>query len=68
MKSVEALVLDFRSRSLTNPWVPGTQDSVAQKQAVRIPFSWIWFSVPVPQGSLNSHELTEAEIQSNGLE
>lgn len=68
MKSGEAVVLDFRSRSLTKPWIYGAQNSAAQEQAVRIPFTWIWFSVPDPRGSLNSEELTEAEIQSNGLE
>lgn len=54
MNSGESVVLDFRSRSLTKPWVYGAQDSAPQEQAVRTPCTWIWFSVPVQRGIMNS--------------
>lgn len=67
MKPGEAAVWDFRSRSVTKPLVYGKKDSAPQEQAVRISFTWIWFSAPVPLGSLNSEELTKGKIKSNGL-
>lgn len=60
--------LGFRQQKSNKALVYGAQDSAPQEWAVRVPFTWIWFSPPVPKGNLSSEQLTETEIQSNGLE